>query len=147
MRGRLGGVRGRLGGVRGRLGGCGDGWGAAGRRSRRLLAGEDKRGRGSEILPFFGVLVLSEAVLVVVVVVVIEEIVQFGHEQLDVLSGCTRIRRQEALGALRRLRQRQRIALTLATFAFFAREKRPEVRGRKSEGRGQRAEGRKNNVN
>ncbi|MBW1785265.1 MAG: hypothetical protein JRK53_01400 [Deltaproteobacteria bacterium] len=61
-------MRGRLGGVRGRLGGCGD----------------NKKGRGSEILPFFGVLVLSEAVLVVVVVVVIEEIMQFGHEQLDV---------------------------------------------------------------
>ncbi|MBW2285619.1 MAG: hypothetical protein JRF65_13610, partial [Deltaproteobacteria bacterium] len=46
--------------------------------------GDDKRGRGSVIPPFLGVLVISEAVLVVVVVVVIEEIIQFGHEQLDV---------------------------------------------------------------
>ena len=44
--------------------------------------GDDKKGRGSVILPFFGVLVLSEALLVVVVV--IEEIMQFAHEQLDV---------------------------------------------------------------
>ncbi|MBW2285110.1 MAG: hypothetical protein JRF65_10975, partial [Deltaproteobacteria bacterium] len=40
----------------------------------------DKKGCGSVIPPYLGVLVLSEAVLVVV----IEEIIQFGHEQLDV---------------------------------------------------------------
>jgi len=57
---------------------CGDDWGGAGTtRGQEGVRIEDPP-------PLSGVLVFSEAVLVVVVVVVIEEIMQFGHEQLDI---------------------------------------------------------------
>ncbi|MBW1787448.1 MAG: hypothetical protein JRK53_12620 [Deltaproteobacteria bacterium] len=49
------------------------------------------------------VLVLSEAVFVFVVVIVIEQIMQFGHEQLDLYRVSLK-RPQRELGALRRLR-------------------------------------------
>ncbi|MBW1789279.1 MAG: hypothetical protein JRK53_22125 [Deltaproteobacteria bacterium] len=74
--------------------------------------------------PLFGVRVLSKAFLVVVVV--IEEIMQFGHEQLDVY-------RVSPEYAVERVGSRTAITTTttstttndliLATFAFFAREK------------------------
>jgi len=79
--------------------------------------------------------------LVVVVVVVIEEIMQFGHEQLDIY-------RVSPEYAVEKVGRRMAItttttstttnALVFATFAFFARGKsqRSEVRAQRTEGRG-----------
>ncbi|MBW1785161.1 MAG: hypothetical protein JRK53_00870 [Deltaproteobacteria bacterium] len=76
--------------------------------------GDDKKGCGSEILPFLGE-------LVVVVVVVIEEIIQFGHEQLDIYRVSPEYT-VEKVGRRTAITTTTTNALVLATFAFFARE-------------------------
>ncbi|MBW1819122.1 MAG: hypothetical protein JRJ60_18445 [Deltaproteobacteria bacterium] len=80
-----------------------------------LGRGDDKRGRGSKILPFLGE-------LVVVVVVVIEEIMQFCHEQLDVYRVSPEYA-VERVGRRTAITTTKTNAFILATFAFFAREK------------------------
>ncbi|MBW1786685.1 MAG: hypothetical protein JRK53_08740 [Deltaproteobacteria bacterium] len=76
------------------------------------MAGDDKKGRESVIPPFLGELV---------VVVVIEEIMQFGHEQLDLYRVSFEYA-VEKVGRRTSITTTTTNALVLATFAFFARE-------------------------
>ncbi|MBW2284216.1 MAG: hypothetical protein JRF65_06385 [Deltaproteobacteria bacterium] len=81
----------------------------------KIMRGRQEGG-GSETLPFLGE-------LVVVVVVVIEEIMQFGHEQLDIYRvspeyAVEKVGRRTAITTTSTTTN----TLVLATFAFLARK-------------------------